>query len=61
MAFLFIHSEVAVRKATATKPPSTLVRQSTLFDDFVAYKTLDNIIIVRGYAGQYIGTSLILQ
>jgi hypothetical protein len=50
-----------VRKATATKPPSTLVRQSTLFDDFVAYKTLDNIIIVRGYAGQYIGTSLILQ
>jgi hypothetical protein len=63
MALFFIHSEVAVRTATATKPPSTLVRQTTVSNHFVAYKTLDHILTVRGHAEQYIGTlsSLILQ
>jgi len=55
MALLVIYPEEAVR-ITATKPPSTLVRQATLSDHFVAYKTLDHILIGRGFLMQYIST-----
>ena len=56
MALLFIHPEVVVR-TVATKPPSTLVMQTTYLTILLATKSY-HTLIVRGlaFASQYIST-----